>query len=102
MIFFASSAAFSGGWPNKVSSFVRLFVHPARVIYTDFPCLRRKLRVDLGLRGLLRDGVQCVIVTFDQFIERAPSGIFRRDLCALDPRAVGVIKEIVTGFHGPI
>ena len=58
--------------------FDRLFVHSARVIVTDFPCLRRKLRVNRRLRRLFRDGVQRVIIAFNQLVERTPSRIFGR------------------------
>ena len=82
--------------------FDRLFVHSAGVIVSDLLCFRCELRIDRGFRRLLGNDVQRVAVALDQLIESAPSGIFRRDLGAFDPRAVGIAEEIVTGLHGRI
>ena len=76
-----------------------LFVHSACVIVADFLCFRRQLRINRRLRRLLGDRVQRVVIALNQFVERAPSRILRRDLGALDPCAVGIFEEIVTGFH---
>jgi hypothetical protein len=46
--------------------------------------------------------VQRVVVALDQLIESAPPGILWWDLGSLDPRAIGVAEEIVTGLHGRI
>ena len=79
--------------------FDRLFVHSAGVIIAHLLCFRRELWVDLRLRCLLGNRVQRVVVALNQLVERAPSGIFRRDFCLFDPVAIGVQKKIVARLH---
>src|SRR5438552_17282662 len=70
-------------------------VHAAGVVIAHLLWFWRELWIDLRCRGLLRDRVQRVVVALDQFIERTPSGILRRDLGAVDPRTIGMGEYII-------
>ncbi len=77
-------------------------VHTARVVITDFLDFWRCLRVDVRVRGLIRDLMQRVVILFGQLVEASPARIFRWHWVALQPAAIGIKIEIILRLHGRI